>query len=46
MPVPIDESDGAPEIPERDLKKYEIDPEESVYDLERKPYTSNSKKVI
>lgn len=47
MPLPIDESDGAPAIPEKviGLKRFEVDPDEPVFDSERKAYTSNSKKV-
>lgn len=45
--LPIDESDGAQAIAEKviGLKTFELDSEETVYDSERKAYTSNSKKV-
>lgn len=47
VPLPIDETDGTPAAAEKviGLKRFEADPEESVYESERKTYTSNSKKV-
>lgn len=48
MAVPIDETDSVPAVPEKvvSLKRFEGDSEELVYDLDRKAYTSQSKKVI
>lgn len=48
LALPIDESDSAPGMAEKvlGLKRFEaVDPEEPIYETDRKTYTSNSKKV-